>query len=74
MAASRKSIAVSPRKIARLRKYKSPSSTFDAALNRLMDSVPIEFVPDAELREARRRLGNFRGRDWRTIRKEMGNE
>jgi hypothetical protein len=50
---------------ARLRDYRVGSQTYDEVLNRLMDSVPLEMVTEDVLREHRRRLATFEGRDWR---------
>ena len=58
----------------RLRAYKMGDATYDQVLNDLMDAQPLEVVAESVLREARRRMKNFRGRDWREVRKSLGDD
>lgn len=51
----------------RLRDYRMGSQTFDQVLNGLMDSMPLEMLTEDVLREHRRRLATFQGRDWREV-------
>lgn len=58
----------------RLRDYKVRSQTYDAVLNGLMDSVPLEMVSKEVLAEHRRRLKSNDWKDWREVRKELGDD
>lgn len=60
----------------RLGDYKrlSLSPTFDAALNELMDSVPLEMLSERALAEHKERMKSSDWTDWRTVRKELGDD
>jgi len=58
----------------RLRAYKMADATFDEVLNLLMDSVPLERVAQRVIREHKRAMKNFKGTDWREIRKSLGDD
>ncbi len=58
----------------RLKDYKMGGGTYDQVLNELMDALPLEEVSDELLAEHRRRLKDFRGRDWREVRKLLGDD
>jgi hypothetical protein len=58
----------------RLRDYKMVSATYDEVLNQLMDSVPLETVTEDILAEHKRRLKSKDWKDWREVRKQLGDE
>ncbi len=68
------SVAVRRDTFERLRAYKWGGATFDQVLNSLMDAQPLEEFTKKVLREHKRRLRTFKGRDWRDVRKSLGDD
>lgn len=58
----------------RLKEYKQSDRTYDTILNQLMDAWPLEEVSEAEMKEIEHRLKTFKGRDWRKVRKALGDD
>lgn len=69
-----KTVAMRRRTFERLQDYKWGGATFDEVLNDLMDRQPLEEVTEEVLREHRRSLRGFQGRDWRQVRKSLGDD
>jgi predicted CopG family antitoxin len=69
-------VAMRPETYERLKAYKMGGSTYDKVLNQLMDALPLEEVSEAEIKEIRRRMRDIKGkgRDWREVRKELGDD
>lgn len=67
-----KTIPLRPRTYARLTAYKWGGASYDDVLNNLMDSVPLERVSDRVLREHDARMKTRQGRDWRAVKKALG--
>lgn len=63
-------VPVKPRTWARLQAYRMMSPTYDALLNRLMDSLPLEMLTKETLAEAEHRLATFDGVPWREATQE----
>ena len=74
MKSAYKNVPVREDTFERLRAYKMGDSTFDELLNELMDSVPIEAVAAAAVREHKRRMKTFKGRPWRSVRSSLGDD
>lgn len=68
------SVAVRRATFERLKDYKMGGATFDEVLNQLMDALPLEEVSQEVLREHRRSLRGFKGRDWKEVRKSLGDD
>ena len=68
------SVAVRRDTFERLKAYKWGGATFDQVLNNLMDAQPLEEVTEKVLREHKRRLRTFKGRDWKEVRKSLGDD
>ena len=68
------SVAVRRATFERLKDYKMGGATFDEVLHQLMDALPIEEVSEEVLAEHRRRLKDLRGRDWKEVRKSLGDD
>lgn len=58
----------------RLKAYKMADATYDQVINQLMDALPLEEVAGWVLREHRRRMKDLRGRDWKEVRKSLGDD
>jgi predicted CopG family antitoxin len=67
-------VAMRPETYERLKAYKLGASTYDEVLNELMDALPLEEVSEAEIKEIRRRMKDLKGRDWREVRKSLGDD
>ena len=67
-----RSVAMRKDTFERLRSYKMGGGTFDQVLNELMDALPLEEVAQSVLEEHRRRMKTFEGREWRGVRKSLG--
>jgi hypothetical protein len=69
-------VAMRPETYARLKAYKMGNTTYDKVLNQLMDALPLEEVSEAEIKEIRRRMKDIKGggRDWREVRKALGDD
>ena len=74
MKSAYKNVPVREDTFERLRAYKMGDATFDALLNELMDAVPIEKVAARAVREHKRRMKTFKGRDWRDVRSSLGDD
>lgn len=72
MASRYKTIPVQPATWERLRAYRMGSATYDDVLNELMNAVPLERVAERVIREHRERMARGRWRDWRRVRKDLG--
>ena len=74
MTTGQKTIPLQPRTWERLRAYKMGGATYDEVLNDLMDAVPLEDIAEQVVAEHRQRLGTWRGKGWRAVRAELGDE
>ena len=68
------SVAVRRDTFERLRAYKMGGATFDDVLNDLMDAQPLEEFAAEVIKEAKKRLRTFKGRDWKEVRKSLGDD
>ena len=69
-----RSVAMRKDTFERLKAYKMGGGTFDQVLNELMDALPLEEVAESVLAEHRRRMATFKGRDWKEVRKSLGDD
>lgn len=69
-----KMVPVRPETLERLKGYKMASATYDQILNELMDAVPIEKIARKVVREHRQRMRSRHWKDWREVRKKLGDD
>ena len=69
-----RTVAMRKQTYLRLKAYTRGGATFDQVITDLLDLQPEEEVTKAELREFRRRARTFQGRDWREVRKALGDD
>ena len=67
-------VAMRPETYERLKAYRLGGSTYDTVLNELMDALPLEEVSEAEIKQIRRRMKDLKGREWRSVRKALGDD